>query len=486
MKTKNLIALFMFLLSFSFSINLVQAASITISQSGADAGTVMKGRTFTVTVSDLSGSGTVTLVLPSGFSTSEGLTKSFSEGTTSVSWTTVIANQKVSGAQISATISTPDTATSDSFDVVLPPSLSASISPTSVSVDKGSTYTVSISIQNNGETTARFGSIDVSGTGMSVSSGCSPVDIQPSTSSAITCTVTASTAGSYNVYFTITPSNADSVTESISVTVAETSTPSTTPSGTTGAMTGGAPSMTRVTLARGNANITVPSIAAWKMANVTITKTEDIAFRQINISVLNSVNNIKIVITKISRLPTSISHEISGKVYHLIEVLKENISDTDINKVFINFAVNKSWLIENGIDKTNISLYRWENKWRELETNYINEDSSEVFYQAESPGLSYFLIGTKSGEIVTTPTTCTENWQCTEWSACINNQQTRTCTDINNCGTTFNKPIESQSCVTKGEVKAEFVWIYYLIAAVIIIIIAIVIIFRKSIKSLFS
>ncbi len=43
-------------------------------------------------------------------------------------------------------------------------------------------------------------------------------------------------------------------------------------------------------------------------------------------------------------------------------------------------------------------------------------------------------------------TTCTESWSCSEWSECINRTQTRTCTDINNCGTEINKPAESQDC----------------------------------------
>lgn len=42
--------------------------------------------------------------------------------------------------------------------------------------------------------------------------------------------------------------------------------------------------------------------------------------------------------------------------------------------------------------------------------------------------------------------TCTESWTCGNWSTCANGQQTRTCTDANSCGTTTNKPIESQSC----------------------------------------
>jgi len=45
-------------------------------------------------------------------------------------------------------------------------------------------------------------------------------------------------------------------------------------------------------------------------------------------------------------------------------------------------------------------------------------------------------------------TICTESWQCTTWSACVGSVQTRTCTDSNSCGTTVNKPAESQSCTS--------------------------------------
>ncbi|MEM5778474.1 MAG: hypothetical protein QXK49_02515 [Candidatus Aenigmatarchaeota archaeon] len=44
------------------------------------------------------------------------------------------------------------------------------------------------------------------------------------------------------------------------------------------------------------------------------------------------------------------------------------------------------------------------------------------------------------------PSTCTEDWFCEDWSDCINGVQTRKCTDLNNCGTTKNKPLESRSC----------------------------------------
>ena len=41
---------------------------------------------------------------------------------------------------------------------------------------------------------------------------------------------------------------------------------------------------------------------------------------------------------------------------------------------------------------------------------------------------------------------CTESWSCSAWSSCSNSVQTKTCTDLNACGTTTNKPATTQSC----------------------------------------
>ncbi len=56
---------------------------------------------------------------------------------------------------------------------------------------------------------------------------------------------------------------------------------------------------------------------------------------------------------------------------------------------------------------------------------------------------------------------CRQDWQCTAWSACVNNRQTRTCTDRNDCdarkasGNVTNvvsvaKPLEMQSCLPQA------------------------------------
>ncbi len=41
---------------------------------------------------------------------------------------------------------------------------------------------------------------------------------------------------------------------------------------------------------------------------------------------------------------------------------------------------------------------------------------------------------------------CYEEWECSGWSTCANEIQTRTCTDIKKCGTTKNKPLTSKNC----------------------------------------
>ena len=47
--------------------------------------------------------------------------------------------------------------------------------------------------------------------------------------------------------------------------------------------------------------------------------------------------------------------------------------------------------------------------------------------------------------------TCTENWSCLDWSACLSGEQTRTCLDQNNCGTFLNKPNVSQNCSVQNQ-----------------------------------
>ncbi|MEM7825099.1 MAG: hypothetical protein QXO27_03960, partial [Candidatus Aenigmatarchaeota archaeon] len=56
---------------------------------------------------------------------------------------------------------------------------------------------------------------------------------------------------------------------------------------------------------------------------------------------------------------------------------------------------------------------------------------------------------------IETPRGCVENWQCTDWSECSNGVKTRSCIDINNCNTSFNKPVESQNCTVEPQNQSQ-------------------------------
>jgi hypothetical protein len=213
------------LILFLFALSPLFASSVEITQSGADAGTVMKGQFFTITVSGLSGSGSVNLIdTPSGFSSEEGTTKSFSDGTSSVTWTTAKISLAQSAITMKASISvqgSPSIAESSSFDVVLPPSITLSATPEEVEVNKGSSYTVTLNVQNLGGTSAKSISFSVSGSGMTAS--CPLISsLAIGASSSATCTVSAATAGTITTTFTAEPSNCDSKSDSITVTVKNT------------------------------------------------------------------------------------------------------------------------------------------------------------------------------------------------------------------------------------------------------------------------
>lgn len=214
------------LISPSFS------ATISISQPGSDSGTVMQGIAFTVTVSGLSGSGTVSLTLPSGFSVEEPLQKSFSSSTSSVSWTTVKANQKLSAQKITATIivsGTPSSVETDPFDVISPPSLKVSVTPAQIT--SAGEKTIQVTVQNWGETSAKdvVVKLDLSDTtGVSLVTGYTPsVSLDTilggsygsGESKGVSWRVKVGDSASGSILIETSSSNADTVENSILVSV---------------------------------------------------------------------------------------------------------------------------------------------------------------------------------------------------------------------------------------------------------------------------
>jgi PGF-pre-PGF domain-containing protein len=141
---------------------------------------------------------------------------------------------------------------------------------------------------------------------------------------------------------------------------------------------------------------------------VTIMKDFDseIGVKEIQITVNNQAQNVKITVTKYDGKPAEVSVEKSGKVYQYVEIDAENLG-AKLNRATVRFRVEKSWMSNNKLDSEEISVYKFNegsSKWNELSTTPSGEDSSYHYYDVELDSFSHFSIGEKSlvaGEGVT-------------------------------------------------------------------------------------
>jgi PGF-pre-PGF domain-containing protein len=130
-------------------------------------------------------------------------------------------------------------------------------------------------------------------------------------------------------------------------------------------------------------------------ASITIEK-EGIELTKIQIKVKNRVNNVEIRIKKLKDKPEGVTKAM-GKVYQYVEITSKNIGE-NIERINIDFKVNRTWIKNNNIDPSTIALNRYsDNKWERLSTTLTNETKDYIYYSAESPGFSVFAI---SGEIL--------------------------------------------------------------------------------------
>ena len=209
----------------------------------------------------------------------------------------------------------------------------------------------------------------------------------------VTCNITANVSIYYNVsesYFNFSI-------------ITSTSAPSTTTTAAGGGGGGGGTpgkKLARITHIFKQLNKNV--ITKWKINQ------PGLGLIEMNMTVQNPANNVKIIIQKTDGRPASVVHEVSGKVYHYIEITKTNLEDTDIDKIKLKINVNKSWISDNNIDENTVALNRYHNNaWEKLPTSEVEEDDDYVYYVAEMTGLSVFAVTGEEKTAVTTtvPTT---------------------------------------------------------------------------------
>ena len=125
--------------------------------------------------------------------------------------------------------------------------------------------------------------------------------------------------------------------------------------------------------------------------NSTEMAVSEITFRVRNRKTVQSQLTIK---TLGQEVPEVVQQVMEKKMYRYLEINKKNITDEEIDgNITIKFHVEKSWLDENNLSGDDIVLWRHATNWTQLATTKTNENSNFVFYEALSPGFSFFAIG---------------------------------------------------------------------------------------------
>ena len=79
--------------------------------------------------------------------------------------------------------------------------------------------------------------------------------------------------------------------------------------------------------------------------------------------------------------------------YKYVEIKTSGIENENIEKVEIQFKVNKTWVSENNYSPENIYLFKYENGvWRKLKTEMVETTDKEYVYKSELSGFSVFAI----------------------------------------------------------------------------------------------
>jgi hypothetical protein len=151
-----------------------------------------------------------------------------------------------------------------------------------------------------------------------------------------------------------------------------------------------------------------------------------------NISVSNLIKeegqNISQVIIKFPYLLKLVENSFDTDA----QIDSNGTSSTDLETTI--FWSNSTYLI-NGSEIKNFWFSANATAYANYTLTIISLNSSAMF----SSELKVRVLGSQAD-------TCVVNWTCSSFSLCANGNQTRNCTDVNNCNISNGKPPEIQSC----------------------------------------
>ena len=123
--------------------------------------------------------------------------------------------------------------------------------------------------------------------------------------------------------------------------------------------------------------------------------------RYINFTGLTSSGRIAAKIDMLKSTSSLVDHAPQDIVFKNMGIYVGNLGWANPNNIAnptISFIVNKTWVTENEIEISSITLNRYsDGKWNPLETSQRHEDSGHLYFESKTPGFSQFAVtGTKA------------------------------------------------------------------------------------------
>lgn len=119
-----------------------------------------------------------------------------------------------------------------------------------------------------------------------------------------------------------------------------------------------------------------------------------IGVSEVKITAAERIDGIRLSLKKASDEPEGLDTE----VYQYLLADMTYAEEDDIDEIVFSFDVLKSWLKDHDADEGDIVLWRYHDEtWQPLRTELVKETNTRVYYQAVSPGFSYFAIAVGEG-----------------------------------------------------------------------------------------
>jgi len=125
----------------------------------------------------------------------------------------------------------------------------------------------------------------------------------------------------------------------------------------------------------------------------------------VQFEVVQRIVAVEMTVESLASKPSSVSADAAAKVYKYFSLSFTNLAENNTESAKITFKVAKDWLSTNGVSASSVALYRYAGgAWVKLVTTKTSEDTGYAYYEATTPGFSYFAIGSSQAASATTTT----------------------------------------------------------------------------------